>query len=236
MDEHLTQLITSTYLLSPGDKSFLLDKLSQMSPFDKLKLKQSLMHGQAPAILQSLQLMRAKFFESEMPKKQDMISQIAATVLPKKPKKVLSASILTQPSILGGPIPQAPRNNNVRPLHSLSDFQDPNQLLMLNNNHVTFGLNDNVDQIVQNFLLKLDQVFENIDNINMRRNYFMSFLQSQLFSSYLNTGLTALRHPELEPAKIILNLLYQINPNYLNNKQFRQAAIISSHIRSLCGL
>lgn len=64
----------------------------------------------------------------------------------------------------------------------------------------------------------------------------MNFLQSPLFSGYLNTGLTALRHPELEPSKIILNLLYQIDSNYLNNKQFVQAATVSNHLRGLCGL
>jgi hypothetical protein len=30
--------------------------------------------------------------------------------------------------------------------------------------------------------------------------------------------------------------LYQINPAYLNNKQFRQASIISTHIRELSGI
>lgn len=237
MDQTLIQLIQGSAFLSQGDKSFLIEKVAQMNPLEKLKLQQSLAHGQAPNILQSLQVLRAKFFESERPKEPDLLTKVASAILPKQPRKVLNTSILTNSNLLGGPVPQAVKPTQPIPqLHKLSDFVAPEQLSMLQSRHVTFDLHDNVDHIMQDFLRRLDAIFHKIENVQVRRNYFMNFLQSQLYASYMNTGLTALRHPELEPAKIILNLLYQINPNYLNNKQFHQAALISSHLRSLCAL
>jgi hypothetical protein len=236
MDQHIIELITKTPFLSPGDKSFLIEKIKQMNALDKLKLQQSLTHGQPPDILQSLQLIRAKFFESEKPKEPDLITKFTSAILPKKPPKVVSTSILTQPQVLGTPPPQAITGENIKNLDSLSEFYHPAQLSLLSARHVTFGLNDNPDQITQNFLKNLDKIFDKITNVNVRRGYFMNFIQSPLFGSYINTGLTALRHPELQPSNIILNLLYQINPNYLNNRQFTQASIISNHLRGLCGV
>ena len=192
--------------------------------------------GVAPAILQQLQLTRAKFYDQEIPKQPDAITKVINAVIPPKPKKVISFSILGQAQLLGGPTPQAVTTDKVPVIQGLADFTHPAQLSQLQPSHVTFNINDNTDQIIQTFIKKLDNVFEKIPSLNVRRCYFMNFLQSPLFGGYLNTGLTALRHPELEPPKIILNLLYQIDPNYLNNKQFVQAATISNHIRGLCGL
>jgi hypothetical protein len=236
MDQHVIDLISKTPFLSPGDKSFLIEKIGQMNALDKLKLQQSLTHGQPPDILQSLQLIRAKFFDSEKPKEQDLISRVASAILPKKQPKVVSTSILTQSQILGTSAPQAITGENVRPLDNLVEFYHPGQLSLLAARHVTFGINENPDQSVQNFLRNLDKIFDKINDVNVRRGYFMNFIQSPLFGSYINTGLTALRHPELQPPNIILNLLYQINPNYLNNRQFSQASIISNHLRGLCGI
>ncbi len=236
MDSQLQTLIQNTPHLSLGDKSFLVEKIHMMSPLDKLKLRQSIETGVAPAILQQLQLTRAKFFDQEIPKPPDAITKVINSVIPPKPKKVISFSVLSQPNLLGGPVPQAVTTDKVAVIQNLSQFNHPAQLSQLHPNHVTFSINDNADQLIQNFLNQLDSVFEKIPSLNVRRCYFMNYLQSPLFSSYLNTGLTALRHPELEPAKIIFNLLYQIDPNYLNTKQFTQAATISNHLRGLCGI
>jgi hypothetical protein len=236
MDALIQSLILKTPFLSAGDKSFLSEKVPMMSPLDKLKLRQSLETGVAPAILQQLQLTRAKFFDQEIPKPPDAISKVINAVLPPKPKKVISFSILSQNQLLGGPTPQAITTDKVPAINTLADFNHPAQLSQLQPKHITFNINDNGDQILQTFLKKLDTLFAGIPNLNVRRCYFMNFLQSPLFSGYLNTGLTALRHPELEPSKIILNLLYQIDSNYLNNKQFVHAATVSNHLRGLCGL
>jgi len=236
MNDSLNKLIIDTPFLSSGDKDFLLQKLPNLNPLERLKLQQSLSHGQAPNILQSLQVIRARFFNSEAPKKPDILSQVASAIFPKKPKKVLASNILNQSQIIGGPVPQAVKASNIQPLKSLAEFYHPFQLATLNPNHLNFGLNDSSDIIIQNFLNKVDQIFDKIENINLRRGYFMNFVQSPLFNSYLNTGLTALRHPELQPSNITLNLLYQINSSYLNNKQFKAAATICNHLRSLASL
>jgi hypothetical protein len=235
-DAVLIEAINQTPFLNPGDKSFLMEKVPQLSPLEKLRLRQSLGAGMAPPVLQQLQIMRARFYQEEAPKKPDPITQVLNNILPPKPKRILSQSILTQPALLGAPAPQAIRDDSIGQLKTLNDYYHPAQLNQLRSQHITFGINDNADQIMHSFLTKLTQTLEKTDNINVRRGYFMSFLQSSLFSSYLNTGLTALRHPELEPPKIILNLLYQINNNYLNNKQFQHAAKVCGHLRSLCGI
>lgn len=236
MDKQLQALIQNTPHLSAGDKSFLLEKIVMMSPLDKLKLRQSIETGVAPSILQQLQLTRAKFFDQEIPKPIDAITKVINSVMPPKPKKVISFSVLSQPNLLGGPVPQAVTTDKVSTIQNLSQFNNPAQLSQLHPSHISFNINDNADQTIQSFLNQLDNVFEKIPSLNIRRCYFMNYLQSPLFSGYLNTGLTALRHPELEPAKIILNLLYQIDPNYLNTNQFVQAAKISNHLRGLCGI
>lgn len=236
MDDQLLSLVNQTQFLSPGDKSFLLERLGQMNALEKLRLRGALLGGHAPDILQSLQLMRAKFFAKELPKKPDLLSRISNAFSGKKENQILAHSILTQATILGGNPPQAVRGENLPILQDLSQFSQPGQLSMLNSSHVTLGLNTNTEQIIQNYLEKLTTIFNQLDNINLKRSYFMNFVESPLFVSYINTALTALRHPELQPPKIILNLLFQINPQYLNNKQFQFAAVISNHLRNLCGI
>jgi hypothetical protein len=236
MDTSLIQLINQTPFLSVGDKGFLTDKLVEMSPLEKLKLERSLISQRPPEILQNLQLARAKFFQAETPKKQDVLTQITNVFAGKKTKEIVARSILTQPNLLGSPVPQAMHNQEVNLLQNLEDLYHPIQLSMLDQRHVNFNLNTNTEQVMQRFLSKLTEIFENIEDVNLKRSYFMNFVESRLFTKYINTALTALRHPELQPAKIILNLLFQINPEYLNSKQFGLAAVISSHLRNICGL
>jgi hypothetical protein len=236
MDQQLISLITQTAFISPQDKDFLIEKLSGMSPLEKLRLRGALLSGQAPEILQSLQIMRAKFFAKETPKKPDLIEQISNKISGNKAPSVVAHSVLTQAAVLGSNAPQPVRGEQVKPLNNIQEFYHPGQLSMLNSNHITFGLNINNEQVMQSFLSKLTSVFESIENVNIKRSYFMNWVESPLFTSYINTTLTALRHPELQPAKIILNLLYQINNQYLNNKQFQFAAVISNHVRNLAGV
>ncbi len=237
MDQHLIDLISKTPFLGAGDKNFLIQRLNNLSPLEKLKLQQSLTHGQAPAILQSLQIMRAKFFESEKPsdtKEPNFVDKIAGAILPKKEKTPVSTSVLNQPQILGAPSPQAITGESVKPLENLLDFYHPAQLQQLTSKHISFGLNDNQEQIIQDFTKNLTKAFDKVTDLNIKRSYFMNFMLSPLFVSYINTGLTALRHPELQPNKIVLDLLYQINTNYLNNKQFANTALITNHLREQC--
>jgi len=235
MDTELQTLITQTPLLSPADKNFLMAVGSSISPLDKLKLKQALTAGLADSVRQYVQSMQQKFNQNDQTQPQQ--TGIAARFIQQnKSKDILSKSILSQPNILGANPPQPVQIQNIPPLKLLTNFSHPGQLALLLPEHVTFDLNQNAEQSIQNFLNKLDTVMHSVEDINQRRGFFMNFMKSPLFSAYVNTGLTALRHPELEPAKIILNLLHQINPNYLTNKQFQYAAIISNHLRGVCAL
>lgn len=238
MDQELQGLITQTPLLTQIDKNFLLAIGPSMSALDKLKLKQALTAGLTANIQQFVTTFKQKFEQGDQQNQAANSDGLLSRFIPQQQpeKRILSQSILTQPNILGANPPQAVNDANIPPLNSLSQFSHPSQLALLQPTHVTFDLNQNAEQNIQLFLQKMDTVMHNIEDIRIRRNYFMNFMKSPLFSAYLNTGLTALRHPELEPAKIILNLLYQINPNYLTNKQFQYAAVISNHLRGLCAL
>jgi hypothetical protein len=236
MNQQLIDLIHQTQFLSVGDKDFLMEKIPAMTSLEKLKLQTQLQRGEAPAILQSLQILRGKFFESETPKKPDIITKTFQKIFPQPKPRPVSVSVLTQEAITGTPPAQQIMTGKAPVLGSLADFSMLEQLTQITAGHVTFDLNQNIEQNIHTFLAKLDQLFGAVDDLVMRRNYYMNFVQSALFKSYLHTGITSFRHPELEPRKIALNLLYQINTNYLNNQQFRQAAIISSHIRRLAVL
>lgn len=235
-NEELKLLIRSSTYLSLGDKDFLLERVPSMSPVDKIRLKSSLTNGQIPEILESLQIIRAKFFQSQAPKKPDMLSQIAQAVIKPKPKLSASVSLISQPSLLGHnpPVPFPVQNGSV--LQSIDSFQSLEELSLLDNRHVYFEPGRNYQQVLGLFFSKLDSLFAKVPDIYTKRRYFMNFLNSTLFSNYINTGLTALNHHELEPKAIILNTLFQISTRHLNNQQFRITASICNHIRNLCSL
>lgn len=235
MDE-IRSLINNSSFLSPGDKDFLITKLEKMSPVDKLQLKHSLSIGQAPRLLDTLQKMRSKFMATESPKTPDIITKIVQTVFKPTPPKIISASILNQPHLIGSQAPTAPPIGRIPTLNRLSEFSQLEQLNQLSTVHINSNNGENADQIIRQFFDKLDNLFDKINSLITRRNVFMLFLESPLFGAYMNTGLTALRHPELQPSSIILNTLYQIDAKHMNNKQFNQAASISSYVRTLCGL
>ncbi|NJS41832.1 hypothetical protein HC766_05935 [Candidatus Gracilibacteria bacterium] len=137
--------------------------------------------------------------------------------------------------IIGSTEPVAVNSTPVN-LANLQSLNDLAQLNSLHPTHINFNLNNNSEQLIRNFLQKLDNLFDKIPNINQKRNYLMNFLQSPLFNSYLNTGITALRHPEIQPSKVVLNTLNHIDTKYLNNKQFVITSKISNHIRSIVAL
>jgi hypothetical protein len=236
IDQQLQQLIQETQFLNGGDKSFLLEKLANIEALDKMRLRTSLLSNQPTAVLQSLQMIRAKFFVQATQKPNNPIENIISGILPQKKPEIVAFSVLTKTDILGSLIPTAAKDHNVPMLKNLQDFQHPFQLSMLTNEHVNFHLNSNIEQIVQAFMNKSEKVFESIEDINTKRGYFMNYIQSPLFANYLNTALTGIKHIELQPRNVALNLLYQINTNYLNNKQFEITANITNHLRGIIGL
>jgi hypothetical protein len=235
-DGELLQLIEQSTHLTPSDKSYLINQISLVAPLDKLRLKHSLANGHAPAILDHLRIIRDKFATLEKPKALNPVAKVINTLFKPAPPKIVSNSFLNQGILLGGQVPKLIATTNIATLPSLSQIDSLDQLKILTSNHISFNLNQNTDYEMQIFYQKISGLFSKIHSINERRNYFLNFLSSPLFKAYINTGLTALRHPELQPASIVLNTMYQIDAKYLNNKQFRLTANISTCLRGLCGL
>lgn len=241
MSQDIQTLIQNSQL-KPNEKAYLNDRIKGMDMLEILKLRRSLLAREYPEALKGFQLMKQSFVNLENNKfeeeKKGFLKQVADLVSgTKNNKKVLSNSILVQPGLLGGPIPQAIEDPQVKPLIKLTDFYHPAQLGQIDLVHITFNnSSQNKDQVFSNFFSKLDEIFNKVPDIHTRRGYFMNYLQSPLFTNYLNTGLTALRHPELQPPKAVLNLLSQMNNTYLNRDQFKNAATLTAYIRNLCAL
>jgi hypothetical protein len=125
---------------------------------------------------------------------------------------------------------------NTASLQNTEQFFDLGQLAMLDQSHFINGTEQQEDVNLQKFLEKIDNMFEQIADTQTKRSYFASFVTSPLFNSYMNTGLTAIRHPEIEPREIILNTLHTTNNNYLDKRKFEIASIITNHLRHQCGI
>jgi hypothetical protein len=236
-DIEILDLISKSTHLTDGDKSYLAEQVTKLSPIEKLKLKHSLISGSAPSILINLESIRKKFFVSETPKPVNPISNAITSLFKPKVSTIVSNSFLNQPVLLGGKIPHLPPvNSSIKPLNKLSEINSLDQLKILTPDLVNFTLYENIEYELQNFYHKTTELFEKINSIESRRNYFLNFLSSPLFKAYINTGLTALRHPELQPSSIILNTMYQIDSKYLNNSQFKTTSNISGSLRALVGL
>jgi hypothetical protein len=241
-DNDIIGLINKSPHLNAGDKSYLIQQLQNITPIEKLKLRHALTTDSQPGILINLQNIRKKFQQIETPiVNTNPITQALSNFFDNKPKnKVASNSFLNQPVLLGSPVPTLPKvpitTTTNTPFGKLSEINDLNQLKMLSADHVSFYIHENIEFEVQQFYQKVDTLFEKINNIPQRRDYFLFFLSSPLFKSYVNTGLTALRHPELQPSSIILNTMYQIDPKYLNNTQFQTTANICGYLRGIVGL
>jgi hypothetical protein len=232
---HIIELVQSAPFLYPNEKEFLISHMESISPLERLKIQKDIQAGKKPQALQQLEILQQQFRRKETPQKPDLISKIVQAVVPAKPKKVLSNSILSNTTYLGSNPPQA-ANLPPTPFQSLDQFTTVNQLSSLNPTHITFELNENGEQKVHQFFDKLDAIIGDIHDIYQKRSLFMNFVQSPLYLAYMDTGLTALRHPEITPPNIILNRLQQIDPKYLNAKQFQVASRVSSHLRMVVGI
>jgi hypothetical protein len=242
-DQILIQLIQQSNIINDGDKNYLLSQLDKLLPIEKLKLQHSLNTGHEPSILTSLRDMRNRFLAEESANNpsqnnaKDPFSKIVNNLFKQPTPKPVSHSFLNQAHLLGSRVPKPiPINQPIVQLIKLSEIQNLNQLKLLSPMHVNFSLNENIDLELKDFFINSTELFEQIDSIDIRRDYILYFFSSALFEAYIDTGLTALRHQELQPASIILNTLYQIDNKYLNNKQFRATVSICNHLRTLCGI
>jgi hypothetical protein len=231
----ILDLIQQASFLAPNEKEFLASKLEEIKPLDRLKVQKDLQAGVRPELLQSLMIIRNQFIKQEAPKKPDFISKIVQAINPPKPKRILSPSILNNRFYLGSnPLQFAQsQKTEVKSLESIENLSQLNSLLP---QHIVFEINENGDQKILSFFQKIDDLFSSIHDISQKRSYFMLYLQSPLYAAYMDTGLTALRHPEITPANVILNRLQQIDQKYLNSRQFQIATKITNHIRTMVGI
>jgi hypothetical protein len=278
-DQELVQFLQQTPYLNPADKSFVYQRLSFLSPLERMRIRGSLASQNPSQILQMLNMLKAQAFQNQASQYQNYSNpqrpqnpNVQGQVQPQPPTKTTNSfhvpgqqassadekeggllnkiqnvfgkkdpspvtqSIMTQPQILGGPAVQPVRNQQVSALYRLEDFSHPAQLSQLQARHISFDINTNGDQVIQKFLEYLSDMFDSISSNTMRRSYYMNFLESPLFSAYMSSAITALKRDELQPRSIALNLLNQVNGQFLNLKQFTHTAQISNHLRNLCGL
>jgi hypothetical protein len=229
MDIH--NIIAQATFLDRGEKLFLENYIQGLNSLDQLKLKQEIISQQRPEVLKQYIEKKNTFVEKETPKA-DPIGDFVAKFIPQKAKTLVHTSWLSQPHKLGAEVPVR-QQAQVQPLTEISGYIHPGQLGQLNPHMVAFNLEDNVEQILQEFMQKLDTSMAEMSS-QIRRGFLLAYLQSPLYGAYINSGLTGLRHAELQPA--VLNTLHQINPQYLPIKSFVVAAKITSHIRQQCGL
>ncbi len=235
-DQDLIDLINTTTLLNNNDKDYLFQIFGQFSVLEKFKLKSSLSINDTKSVLTFMQLLKLKFPIIVKPKGNSIFDKIGEFINPTPTTKPVSESLLTKSSEIGSSVPRPLVPNHSVVLNNLNDFSSLEQLLVLNPNHLIVVHEDQAEVVMQRFLTKLDQMFDTISLMDYKRNWLATFIQSPLFTTYMNTGITALKNPEIEPRKIILDTLHQANTAYLNSKQFEMTSIITNHIRHLCGV
>jgi hypothetical protein len=234
-DNLINTTITSSKNIINDDKTYLCGSLVKFNPLEKLKLKTAMTAEDPIALKSMIELLKLKY-PAEVKIKSGFFNKISQFINPPKPQKIVSPSILSSATALGGPIPTPFPINNVRQFEYTDNFSDLNQLAILNQNHFANGTEQQEDINLQKFLEKIDDMFERVPETQTKRSYFASFVTSPLFNSYMNTGLTAIRHPEIEPREIILNTLHLTNINYLDKRKFEIASIITNHLRHICGI
>jgi hypothetical protein len=235
-DQDLIDLINTTTLLNNTDKDYLFHVFGQLSVLEKFKLKSSLAINDTKSILIFLQLLKLKFPIAVKTKGNTIFDKIGEFINPTPEVKPVSESILTKSSEIGSAVPRPLVAKNKIDLIDLNSFSSLEQLLIIRPDHLFVVNKDQIELVMQRFLEKLDRMFETVSSMDFRRNWLATFLQSPLFTAYMNTGITALKNPDIEPRKIILDTLHQTNKAYLNKDQFEMASIITNHIRHLCGV
>jgi hypothetical protein len=240
-NDMLIEAIKNTQLLQAQEKEFLNTRLDKMDHLDKFKLKRYLIINDEKTIRETFRIIRDKIIRDEKEKEffaqnstNSNASKLVNKLAPKQENNTIpvSISILSDVKYLGHDIDTPPEVRG-EPFRRLEYFSNLDQLSLLESSHVTFSLDDEVSVIIQKFLNKLTELFNNLDDIKLKRSYFRLFMRSSLFNSYLNTGITALRHVEIQPRKIALNLIYQTDPIYLNTNQFEYTSTISNHLKDL---
>jgi hypothetical protein len=237
----LLEQLSASSILQDSEKEFITTRLDKFDHLDKFKLKRYLAINDEKNIKETFRIIRDKILREE--KEKEYLSQQSTAkkgasgmfdkIAPKQQStEPLSFSLLSDTKFLGHVIPKPPEVRG-QPFKILSDFSNLDQLSLLEPSHVTFSLDDNVKLLIKGFFDRVEDLFDDISTLEEKRGYFRLFMRSTLFNSYLNTGITALRHTEIQPRKIALNLIYQTDPIYLNSNQFEHASSISKLLKQL---
>ncbi len=238
----LIEQINSSSILQDSEKDFIITRLNKFDHLDKFKLKRYIAINDEKNIKETYRIIRDKLIREE--KEKEYLSQTssgkkgaASQVIDKlssrqESSEPISISLLSNQHFLGHDIPKPPEVRG-QPFKILRDFSNLDQLSLLEPSHVTFSLDDNVGLLIKEFHDIIIDLMEDIPTIEERRGYFRLFMRSSLFNSYLNTGITALRHVEIQPRKIALNLIYQTDPIYLNSNQFEHVSKLSKLLKQL---
>ncbi len=118
-------------------------------------------------------------------------------------------------------------------LINVQDLEDARQILLLEPRHVSFGIQENPERNIYRFVQNLTKLIAKNHSITLKRSLLMSYLKSPLFYAYISTGIVGI-NVKYHHNKVALNKISEENNKYLNAKQFKYAAIITSEIRGLC--
>jgi hypothetical protein len=239
-DDVFVSLIKNDKTLQDHEKTYIISKIEYLDHLDKFKFRRALITEVTEDIKQNYKIVRDKILKIEEQSKtnqnnlvNDITKNIAKSLQnPNQNKKYASISLLSKENLLGGSIPTPPQVKG-KPLNQLLQFSSLDQLAILDKSHISFDIEENPSQILQIFFNRLAELFARLEDINAKRGYFRLFMRSPLFLCYLNTGITTLRHTEIQPRKIVLNLISQTDPTYLNQKQFEYTSTISTYLKAM---
>ncbi len=229
----ILEYIRVNEIVNEEDYSFLLRVWSEASLIDKFKIRSYLQLSQISSLLTLIQVLKIRFPEPKKTGIFDRINQVFNKE--NKLNKVLAPSILSDPKVFGNNFPQPMSTVNIEPLGRIDSINNILQLGILNSSQIDLPPNQDENVVLTQFYTKIDNMMEAIPDLFQRKSILATYLQSPLYISYINTALTAFKHPEIEPRKVVLNLLHSANNNFLSNKQFEIASAITSHIRFTCG-
>lgn len=236
-DNEIIELIEDTHVLNSEDKVFLNSILSKMSSLERFKLRLGLKSNESSAILSTVQLLKLRYPPEQKQANSGFLGTINKLINPPQPQKLVSPSIMSQPNVLGSTaIPQPVQSMYINEVDDIQNFSDLLQLSSISQEALNPGSEGQNEMIINNLLEKFDKLFDEVKDLKTKRSFFASFLQSPLFSSYINSGITAMSHSELQPREVVLNTLHGVSKVYLKNKTFEMTSIITNHLRHLSGI
>jgi hypothetical protein len=229
----ILQFIKINEILNVQDFEFLMRVWKDLTPIEKFKIKSYLQLSQIGSLLTLMQVLKIRFPETKKVTIFDKINNIFSKE--QLPNKIIAPSILMDPKAFGNNFPQALRTDNIPAVTKIDQIQDLAQLGTFSQSQIEFEPNQDENVILSRFYTKIDALIEKTPNLFVRKCVMATYLQSPLYIGYINTALTAFKHPEIEPRKVVLNLLHSANTNFLSSKEFEIASAITGHLRFVCG-